>query len=867
MRNQGILIVDDDEEYRQHLVTELSEDYKVVAGASSCSEAVGLLTQRSSEFQFAVVDHRLANGPDGIETTSKLVEVAPNIYPVVFSNVPVDTSSPRIMKYKYEALTAGAYRYLEWKVEQERRNKEIQDFVREIEQLVSLRDWISDFFMARATAPSLLTQLDVGMTIIDRHYKTWFMNEPLRRMIGLRGTDLPPGPCVSCHGFTYYPCDGCLVQCTLADGKVHDAIFLSPLVFRDKDRVFFLKVWAQPVIDQSGAVILAADEDADGTRHPLAIIESIQDLTDSPELKAMALSRRLKLIARGISRIAREEYSAVKQFDYVRVYVVEGAGNGPSEKFVLSATAGVHSPPLTDDPIELRTLDRENLLAAEKRARTQGSGCAFPVPTGYDPALPHRQRTPYIYFPVVESSQTIALIEAGCAHPDERAAARLKPYAREVQRAIRDNVAAVPEHTVVAAQRVAAIEQELQIKTSPEDQLRTIIKRGCEFTDSHQYVMRYVEGNAAKLVRLKIPRLCGYENLAAPEYELSYDKSWSCRTITARAETLLDIVNDRAAIRDFRTYLDDEARVILGDANGLCYEPLILNGICIGMMGFHSRTATNYRDRKNISIIRSLVAPAKMALHDYMIEQSSREKAQADALSQTLGLLVHNIKTPLAAAGLAFERLLTRMEKLCEPTPDMEGLVSVIKNQLSQISRFRDEVLKLNSPWESRVEMVDLPAFLAERVEDILAASDAEVAVYFLDDPTLTRVLVDKAAMKLCLDVLLQNAMDAMEGSEGERRLEVSLRIATDAENRMIESALTGLAVDVVDNGCGVPDEMAQTLFRSMKSAKPKGFGLGLLHCLGFALSAQGNVYYDESHRDGARFTLVLPYRLEEEGR
>lgn len=853
MNSKGILIVDDDEDYREYLVEELSKDYLIVAGAASGKDAMAILGQNPGDFQFAVVDHKLESEPDGIETTKRLVEIAPQLYPVVFSNVRVDTS-PLIMEYKYRALEAGAYRYLGWKEDDPK--KDIHDFVKEIEQLAALRDWISEFFLARAAAPSLLTQLDVGMAIIDRHCKVWFLNEAMRRITGAIGPDLPKSPCVYWHGYKHYPCQGCQVIKTLKDGESHVAFLLSPFVSRDNDRVFFLKVWTQPVTDQKGNIVNADDG------KPLAVMKSVQELTNSPELKAMQLSERLQIIADAILGIEKQPFSENKRFQYSRIYVVNGGGE--KEDFVLTAAEGDQNPDLLHKPIELRKFDGENLKTAEDNMKNTGCGYGFSVPLGFDPVLPAKQRTPYIYFPIIENNKTVALIEVGCNHIEEKTDALLKPYAREVRRAIQDDQAKIPEYIVIAAKDIAEIERKLQIKTSPEDQLRTIAKSICEKTNSHQYIIRYVEGDVAKLVRLKVSELCEYENVARPRTPLSHMQSWSCRTISARAENLADIIHDRKVIEEFRDHLDDPSREALQEANALCYEPLILDGICIGMMGFHNRNANAYKDKKNITIVRLLVKPATMALHDYMTEQESREKAEADALSDTLTLVLHNIKTPLAASRFAAKRFLNKVEAACVITPEMKELIDDFNAHLSRISHLRDEVLKLKGTKESRVELIVLEDFIHKTVKGAVAVSEEVIIEYTLEFK-LRKAFIDRSGMKLCLEVLLQNAIDAMKDNQGEKRLNVILRDASDFENRMIESPHLGLAVDVVDNGSGVPEEISKGLFRKMASRKPKGLGMGLLHCQAFAHSAQGTVYYDDTQKNGAKFTLIFPYQRRQE--
>lgn len=854
-KRQGILIVDDDDAYRERMVRELSVDYETVVGAETGEEATRILAEDPSRFQFAVVDHQLdmkKGELDGIQTTEQLVKIAPRIYPVVFSNVRVVTS-PEIAKHTYKAMEAGAYRYLEWKTEQKDRKKDISDFVSEIEHLANLSEWISRFFEARASAPSLLTQLNVGIDIIDRHFKVWFMSERMREIVGLPGPTLPREPCSHWHGYTHCPCVGCLVKKSLVTGESQDGkIFLSPLPFRDKDRVFFLKVWAQPVKNETGIIVESSKPDGG----PLAVMESVQDLTDSPELKAMPLSERLRIIAQAPLGITTGKYTVAPIFHYCRVYQLDlSAADGA---FVLKAAAGTPAPPSLGVPVNIRSRDRVNLEKAEQNTRETGYGYGFTEPTGHDLTLPGINRSPYIYCPVIENNTTVALIEVGCANNQTETASLLKPYAREVLHAILDNRARLPEHVLLISKQVSEVEQSLQTKTSPEEQLMTIIKEACELTNSHQYVLRYVDGASAKIVRLKIPEFCAYENVATDEYSRSYKESWSCRAIDAKAELLVDIVHNETIINKNREALREDARDVLEDANGLCYEPLILDGVCIGVLGFHSRGAINYGDKRKIGVIRALAKRATMALHDYIVEQKSIEKAQTDALSDILGLVLHNIKSPLAAAGI----ILTLMEKRRDLAPDVRELIDDCKCQLSKISRVRDDVLNLKRPAESRIETVSLTDFLEKIAADIVAAAkDVSVELKCAEGPKK----VDKPILKLCLEVLLQNAVDSVKDNKGDKRVCITVRSATDNENLMIESSLRGLAFDVQDNGPGVSSEITEYLFKKIRSSKSTGLGMGLWHCRAFSHSAQGAVYYDHDFNQGARFTLVLPYQEDKE--
>jgi nitrogen-specific signal transduction histidine kinase len=194
-----------------------------------------------------------------------------------------------------------------------------------------------------------------------------------------------------------------------------------------------------------------------------------------------------------------------------------------------------------------------------------------------------------------------------------------------------------------------------------------------------------------------------------------------------------------------------------------------------------------------------------------------------------------------------------------EISPEIQALIDTIKKQLSTISRFRDEVLKLKRPHESRIETTHLPTLITEVTQSIIGF-DSDLSLEFGFTPHLQKVDIDVAALKLCLQVLIQNAVDELSEKKNKKRILIVLRDATDDENRQTESPLAGLGVDVIDNGSGISPDLAIHLFKKMESHKPKGLGMGLLHCRAIALSAQGNVYYDDTYKGGTKFTLLIPY-------
>lgn len=300
--------------------------------------------------------------------------------------------------------------------------------------------------------------------------------------------------------------------------------------------------------------------------------------------------------------------------------------------------------------------------------------------------------------------------------------------------------------------------------------------------------------------------------------------------------------------------MDKRQREVLKEANAFCTEPLVLEGFCIGSMGFHARAVRNYDERKR-AILRLLAKRAAWALQDYLMARVIREKAEAEAQAQVLGVVLHNIKTPLATIGIDFSLLIDAVNSQQSLTDETANLIKRIKGELSKISRLRETVLKLRKPWESRVEATRAHELVRKVVTERLARG--AIRPEFTLDPALQDVLIDGAAVEVCLETLVDNALDAMKDTDN-KTLEIVLREAGPTK-------VGSLAIDVIDRGSGVPGGLAERLFRTMQIGKVQGAGIGLIHSRAIARDAQGDIVYDPSHSPGAKFTIVLPYKKQGE--
>ncbi len=74
------------------------------------------------------------------------------------------------------------------------------------------------------------------------------------------------------------------------------------------------------------------------------------------------------------------------------------------------------------------------------------------------------------------------------------------------------------------------------------------------------------------------------------------------------------------------------------------------------------------------------------------------------------------------------------------------------------------------------------------------------------------------------------------------------------------------IAIDVSDNGPGIPDELRSGLFKPMRRGKnTNGTGMGLHIMKVFITEEGGSICYDEKYTQGARFFIELPLYISED--
>ena len=227
------------------------------------------------------------------------------------------------------------------------------------------------------------------------------------------------------------------------------------------------------------------------------------------------------------------------------------------------------------------------------------------------------------------------------------------------------------------------------------------------------------------------------------------------------------------------------------------------------------------------------------------LAQVERDKAWTDMARR----VAHDLKNPLTPIKLQLQMLM-RMKQTGNPAWEerFDEVASTVLYHVDLLADSADQFSTFAKMYDQKSERLDLDALIRQEV-DLFDSRDNIVLEYFgLADayvraprPQLTRVVVN----------LITNAIQAVDGLDGEKRLVISLRNA-------VEDGYYDIVVE--DNGPGVEQENQDKIFTPDFTTKTSGSGLGLAICRRIVDHCGGSISYSRSFNlGGACFTVKYP--------
>lgn len=220
---------------------------------------------------------------------------------------------------------------------------------------------------------------------------------------------------------------------------------------------------------------------------------------------------------------------------------------------------------------------------------------------------------------------------------------------------------------------------------------------------------------------------------------------------------------------------------------------------------------------------------------------------QYHELAELAGSLAHEIKNPLSVIHMNADLLSEEIGEGDWPGKRRaESKVEMIRQQCQRMENLLRDFLRF-----SRLRDLEMtPGNLNEQMETVLRLYQAQadrdhIEIVRYLDPDLPSIMLHSDSLQASLINLVKNSMEAMETGG-------QLVVRTYSTPR-------GVALELIDTGCGMDDSTAIHMFEPFYSTKNGGSGLGLPTARKIIQAHGGRISVQSEVGQGTKFVLEFP--------
>ncbi|MDR5760852.1 ATP-binding protein [Caballeronia sp. LZ035] len=225
------------------------------------------------------------------------------------------------------------------------------------------------------------------------------------------------------------------------------------------------------------------------------------------------------------------------------------------------------------------------------------------------------------------------------------------------------------------------------------------------------------------------------------------------------------------------------------------------------------------------------------------------EASRITAIGELVASIIHEISQPLSAidasSGAAMRWLRRDEPNLREAIVSLESVQSCAVRAKAIIERLRTLNRQARIPFQA----FDIHDAVREAVHTARPRIDGAGAnVRFAGMHDARSVMGNRAQIQQVIEILIANALDAMDGvTDRARIIRISSLPRDDAP-----------VISIADSGPGVSHELKETMFRPFVTTKPQGMGMGLCICKRIVEAHGGTIWTENISPWGARFSFEL---------
>ncbi|MCA1780418.1 MAG: ATP-binding protein [Xanthomonadaceae bacterium] len=228
-----------------------------------------------------------------------------------------------------------------------------------------------------------------------------------------------------------------------------------------------------------------------------------------------------------------------------------------------------------------------------------------------------------------------------------------------------------------------------------------------------------------------------------------------------------------------------------------------------------------------------------------VVSRRARDLAQA-SLARLSASIAHEIRNPLGALSHAAQLL----EESTDLPKQDRRLIQIVRDHTLRMNDIVENVLKLSRRESARIEHVNVSDWLRQLADEFRREHRLPEGRLKVEAPRhRIQVLVDPGQLSQAVNNLMANAL--RHAASESHQPTITLRLSPIRGHRE-------MALDIIDDGPGIPLEKRSRIFEPFFTTHKQGSGLGLFLARQLCDANQAPLEYVQIQNAGACFRILL---------
>ncbi|MEM7143421.1 MAG: PAS domain S-box protein [Actinomycetota bacterium] len=226
------------------------------------------------------------------------------------------------------------------------------------------------------------------------------------------------------------------------------------------------------------------------------------------------------------------------------------------------------------------------------------------------------------------------------------------------------------------------------------------------------------------------------------------------------------------------------------------------------------------------------------------------EGAALGQVAGVVGSAAHDLHNLLASIGMQLG--------LMDQDAAEANRVRAAEEAVDRACNIAEDLMAMSRPSRGRVQPLEVGPLVADLTNMLRVLVDHQADLGFEDLTDGLTAAADRSGLERIVTNLVVNARDAVE-PRGKIRIEVATIVLD--EDEVGENGRPGdhISINVIDNGCGIPDTFRDRVFEPHFTTKEDGNGIGLAASRRTVRAWGGDIRFSTEEGRGTTFSVLLP--------